>query len=133
MKVRAKFDVVIDAMSPWAAIGFYNALHAPADGSVHYDADVQHDAEYAAGAKQMLKADMRDMRSTHRRNVLLAKAEAQLRGSIQVARNELVRLPDLTPADLDWAMLRMLEAAAGGIETRLDVCVDADRYPQSGG
>ena len=61
MKVRAKFNAVIDAMLPWAAIGFYNALHAPADGSVHYDADVQYDAEYAAGAKQMLKADMREV------------------------------------------------------------------------
>ena len=101
MNVRAKFNAVIDAMSPWAAIGFYNALHAPADGSVHYDADVQYDAEYAASVQQMLKADMRVMRSTQRRNVLLAKAEAQLRGSVQVVRNELVRLPDLTPADLD--------------------------------
>ncbi len=30
-------------------------------------------------------------------------------------------------------MLRMHDAASSGIKTRLDVCVDADRYPQSGG
>ena len=130
MRERARYSVLINSMSSWAVIDFYVKTHAHLAGAGAED--VQWDDEFAATVKQLLKSEMRDVRSP-RRLELIALADSQLRGTLHLARRELNRLPDLAPVDLDWAMLMMHHAASCDIETRLSVCVDAATYPESKG
>ena len=128
--MRERDNAFINSMSSWAVIDFYAKTHVHVAGAGVED--VQWDDELSVAVKQLLKSEMRDVNSP-RRLELIAMADSQLRGTRHLARSELIRLHDLAPTDLDWAMLMMHHAAPCGIGARLNVCVDAATYPASKG
>ena len=131
MRDQARYNVIINSMSSWAVIDFYVKTHAHVAGAGAED--VQWDGEFSVTVKQLLKSEMRDGRGALARSGLIALADSQLRGALYLARGELIRLPDLAPADLDWATFMMHHAASCGVKTRLNVCVDAATCPESKG
>ena len=131
MRERARYNAIINSMSSWAVIDFFVKTHAHVAGAGA--ADVEWDDDFSVVAKQLLKSEMRDVSGALARAGLIALANSHLRDTLHLARSELIRLPDLAPPDVDWAMLMMHHAASCDIETRLSVCVDAATYPESKG
>ena len=101
MQERARYNTIINSMSSWAVIGFYVKVYEAELAAGAGVESVEWDDGYAASVKQLLKSEMRDVRSSSRRLELLAQADSQLRGTLHLARSELNRLHDLAPADLE--------------------------------
>ena len=101
MQERARYNTIINSMSSCAVIGFYVKVYEAELAAGAGVESVEWDDGYAASVKQLLKSEMRDVRSSSRRLELLAQADSQLRGTIHLARSELNRLHDLAPADLE--------------------------------
>ncbi len=117
-----QFQQIVTAMPPWQALLVWKN-RGPVDA-----AELQWNIQSCAVAKYGLHQMVRG-KSPGRKRELITEARQLLRAALHIQRAELLRIPELAVADVDWAMLRACEAMGSGMETRLSLDSEFENFP----